>query len=258
MTEPHDPDELASAYLDGAASAEETIQVESDPALLARVDELRAVRQALGELPPVDAARRDAAVDAALAAFDDDALATALRPATVTPLAPRRGLSAGAIKALSAAAVVLLLILVPLLLFDGSGDDDAASFDATGDAMEGAEDGGAGAETAEEAADTTVAAPSSGGTESNALSDVGSYEDLDALAAAVAFALTEDRTTDPAFTLSPDTARCVTDAPPGAETGAATMGGEPVEVLVTANSDGTRTLTVYDRTSCLVLGVRAL
>lgn len=61
-----DQDELASAYLDGEANADERARVEGDPRLLARVDELRGVREALSApvtLPTE--AERDAMVTAA-------------------------------------------------------------------------------------------------------------------------------------------------------------------------------------------------
>ena len=63
-----DLDELASAYLDGEATAEERALVEGDPALLARVADLQAVSGALSaeiELPTT--AQRDAAIAAAVA-----------------------------------------------------------------------------------------------------------------------------------------------------------------------------------------------
>ena len=53
MTDPHDLDELASAHLDGATSPEEAALVDADPALQARVEELRAVRDAVwARCPP--------------------------------------------------------------------------------------------------------------------------------------------------------------------------------------------------------------
>jgi len=65
MSAPTPRDELASAYLDGEATSDERALVEADAPLLARVEELRAVRRTLAT--PV-AARPDAAVDAAIAA----------------------------------------------------------------------------------------------------------------------------------------------------------------------------------------------
>src|SRR3954467_5439236 len=61
-------DELASAYLDGEVTADERARVESDRALLARVDLLRSARDALMAAPlePTDAAAKDAAIRAAV------------------------------------------------------------------------------------------------------------------------------------------------------------------------------------------------
>lgn len=64
-----DYDELASAYLDGEATAEEIARVESDPELLAIVDEFRTIAQAVAapiSLP--DERTRNAAIAAAVSA----------------------------------------------------------------------------------------------------------------------------------------------------------------------------------------------
>jgi hypothetical protein len=264
MTDPHDLDELASAQLDGTTSPEEAALLADDPALRtqveARVEELRAVRQALAEPPAVDPARRDAAIAAALVAFDDEG-SQATVGATVTPLAPRRGLSPRAVRALSAAAVVLLLALLVPLLANIERDDDTASFDSTGAAIESeggstggdnaAEDQGASPE-AEEAA--PGASPTSAG--AVAIRDIGSYDDLDALAAAVAS--DEDRSGDTAFNTDGDEARC---EPPTSSRSAmflATVGGVPVEVFVRTAPDGTRTMIVLNRGTCERLEEREL
>lgn len=60
-------DELASAYLDGEVTADERALVGGDPALLARVSELRQVREALKTtVTSADAGVRARALDAAL------------------------------------------------------------------------------------------------------------------------------------------------------------------------------------------------
>ncbi|MET0902255.1 MAG: hypothetical protein ABWZ52_03355, partial [Acidimicrobiales bacterium] len=115
MTDPHELDDLASAHLDGATTAEEAARVAADPVLRARVEELRAVRDALAQVPPVDAAVRDQAIATALSALDED-------DGPVAPVAPvteltarRRGRSRSVARAVSAAAVVVLLaVLVPV------------------------------------------------------------------------------------------------------------------------------------------------
>jgi hypothetical protein len=65
-----DFDELTSAYLDGEVTADERATVEADRALMARVDELRAVRGFLSSATsaPVAPDRRDTAIANALTA----------------------------------------------------------------------------------------------------------------------------------------------------------------------------------------------
>src|SRR5262245_30967997 len=89
MSTPLPRDELASAYLDGEATPDERAAVERDATLLARVEELRAVRRVLAApVPPRPAADVDAAVAAALAATPS-AVPGAPEPSAPTPLAPR-------------------------------------------------------------------------------------------------------------------------------------------------------------------------
>ena len=126
-------DELASAYLDGATTDEETALVEADPALLARVEELRRVRDLVAAaVPPPSAEAREAAIAAALAAATgstpEDA-ADATPPAAVRPL-PRRQTGGTWVRVVAAAAAVLaVLALVPVLagLGDDDGDDEMAT-----------------------------------------------------------------------------------------------------------------------------------
>ena len=168
MTDSHDFDEIASAHLDGATSPEEAALVAGDPALQARVEALRAVREAMRDEPAVDAARRDAAIAAAIAALDEDAdAAPGMGTAPIVPLASRRRLSPTAVRVLGAAAVfVLLALLVPLLR--NLGDEGDKSFQATGSAIGGSADEATGQDSAEAAGgapplSTTVLAPSGGG-----------------------------------------------------------------------------------------------
>jgi hypothetical protein len=97
-------DELASAYLDGAADAEGRARVDSDPRLMVRVDALRAVRSALAAPPEIDAAQRDRAIATALATATAD----------VVPLAPRTrskrwGRARAAVTVAAAAAIAALI-----------------------------------------------------------------------------------------------------------------------------------------------------
>jgi len=153
-------DELLQRVLDAEATAEERARVAADAQLAARLARMEEARAALTTPPPVLAPDQvDLLVGRALDAADPSA-------AQVVPLAPvaaqrrsRRPLVAAALSA--AAALLLLALAVPLLRSVDTGDDadQSASPSATDDALEGA-DGG-----------TT--------------SDLGSYSDLDEVAAAL-------------------------------------------------------------------------
>jgi hypothetical protein len=264
MTDPHDLDELATAHLDGATSPEEAARLAGDPELRAgveaRAEELAAVRRALAEVSPVDPVRRDTAIAAALAAYDEETMASA--GPTVVPLAPRRGLSARAVRVVGAAAVILLIaLLVPLLASLGDDDDETATFSETGaaiagDAAEDASDGGAGEERA--APSTTTRAPQQTASVSTAqVVDLGTFEDLDALAAAVAAGESGPPADTAAFDSSSDEDQC-TDEPGGTLLAVAVVDGAPVLVYVFGADEGSPTLRVFRRGGCELLGEREL
>lgn len=111
-------DELVSAYLDGEATPAEIAEVEASDALLARVEEFRAVRDALAEpIVPLPAVQRDDLIGAALGVADAE---DAARPeARVVPLQrPQRLLLA------MAAAVIVLAAVVGTGLIASRGGDD--------------------------------------------------------------------------------------------------------------------------------------
>jgi hypothetical protein len=246
MTAPHrpDPDDLASALLDGLLDADEAEEARRDPAVVARVAALAAARDALATPPPPpDAAGRERAISAAMSAFDaetsaadDDATATDASPSApprtfepATPL-PRRasaragGRGHGRRAAPSehwarwlgvAAAVVLVVAGVSLLARgDGSGDEDTAAEDTSSG------DGGAGSEAeapaeAGESADESTA----GRLASGDVLDLGAAESPDALADRALSTLAAERgladvpATEPEAADAPGT----TDAVPGNE-----------------------------------------
>ena len=111
-------DELVSAYLDGEATPAEIAEIEASDALLARVEELRAVREAVAEpVTPLPADRQDDLIGAALGVADAEEAARV--EARVVPLRrPQRLLLAAA-----AAVVVLAAVVGTGLLAGGSGDD---------------------------------------------------------------------------------------------------------------------------------------
>ena len=116
---PEQLDELASAYLDGEATAEEAALVESDPRLQELVEELRAVRNLVGA--PVEVPSDE---------VRDQMIARALdhRAPVVSMEAARRRLRAIPPQArviLAAAAVVAAIAAVGVTVFERQGDEFA-------------------------------------------------------------------------------------------------------------------------------------
>ncbi len=190
MTEDERRDDLAAAYLDGECTARERAQVEADTDLLARVERQRRVRAALVEPVSIDGSRREAALAAALAVYDELHLAspavTAPAPsaptarAPVTSLADRRRLSRYNGRRLvigtgiAAAALAAVGIAGRVDLGGGSGDDDTA----TGDFAEDATTDAASALAIEEA-------PGDGGAAATeTTSAAGAFDEADAAMAA--------------------------------------------------------------------------
>ena len=112
-------DELVSAYLDGEATPAEIAEVEGDDALLARVEELRVVPDALAApVPSLAAEQRDQLISAALGVADVEA--DARLEAKIVPLRRPQPLFLAV-----AAAVLLLAAVVTAGLFGSRGGDDA-------------------------------------------------------------------------------------------------------------------------------------
>ena len=254
MTDPNDFDELASAHLDGVTSPEEAARVGADPALQARVEELRVVRTALGEVPAVDSVRRDAAIAAALAAFEEEGAErdTIAAPAAVTPLATRR-LSPTTVRVLSAAAVVAILALLVPLLGDIQGGDDDASSESAEEATVAAGDAGTeGDEALQDSATTTLpgVAPDA---------DLGSYDDVDALADAVTTGGLGTTAFNPQSEQHQSASRLCGSAPATSTwVGTAVVAGERVVVWVGVTPEGRPLLTVLRTDGCTVIDQREL
>ena len=112
-------DELVSAYLDGEATPAEVAEVEGDDVLLARVEQLRAVRDAVAApVPPMSAEQRDRMISAALEVADAEAAEH--REDKIVPLhRPRQTLLA------VAAATIVLAAVVGAGLIASRGSDDS-------------------------------------------------------------------------------------------------------------------------------------
>jgi len=202
MTAPLDPDDLASALLDGILTDHEAAVARRDPVVAARLAELAAVREAVGRPPAEpDPALRERGLAAALAAYDagDDAerggtdepvTATvsplgrsraAARPATSRADTPWRPQGSARHRWLTAAAVMLVFVGLGVLARNwdtGNDDTDTAAREVANDESLN-EAGGAGS-AAEDAGGGTgqSAAPSNGAGVIVELGDVDSSQAL--------------------------------------------------------------------------------
>jgi hypothetical protein len=203
MMPPRDPDDLASALLDGLLTDDEAAVAQRDPAVAARLVELAAVRDAVRR-PPAgpDPVARERGLAAALAAFEASEAPAEQREAGAVgstvrshghrhpptgPAAARAGTRwrprgpAGR-RWLTAAAVVLAVVGLGVL---------ASNWDAGSDDADNAAQGGATEESSDEAGGDSSAAegPDSGTTEESVapsaapgeivdLGDVGSSDAL--------------------------------------------------------------------------------
>lgn len=139
---------LASAYLDGDASADERARVEGDPALLAEVERLRSVRILVGDVEPPSISVREAQLATALDIWDRlpepertgarrdatpagiDAAAVAGAASVTVSAAPTGRRRSTSTRWLTGAAAALVLVLaggVALQLGSDDSTDEATS-----------------------------------------------------------------------------------------------------------------------------------
>ena len=162
------PEELASGYLDGELEADDRARVEADPALMERVAELQAVRDAVAApVPALTDDQRTAMVATAMAALPPSGAAgvagTAAAVGSVASLeAARARRSARLVRAvaggLAAAAAVGLVALV--VTRGGNSNDNTARDSAATEELEASAGGGpqaTEASTSEAAADAATA-----------------------------------------------------------------------------------------------------
>jgi hypothetical protein len=251
------PDELASAYVDGEVSADERAQVEGDPELLARVDELRAVQRALAApVEPPPEAYRDAAIAAALGG------ATTASVIDLDAARARRRMRLATI-----AAAIVVVLGVAGVLVRAATDHKATKFEAVSGSV---------ATTtlsprAEQGAGAATGPAANTGADSIARDDLGSFTDRSSLAAAAqtrvhgqavdqtkaaasasSFAQAS-REGAPPYGPGPGQS-CPVPPPPDTSyvTYAATavLGGRPVLVDVFTIADGSLVLVVTDAATC--------
>lgn len=262
MTEPFDRlDDLASAHLDRVTTAREDQEIAQDSEVEARIDAMRRVRNALrSSTQPTDPDRRDRAISAALAAFDDLHRGGSIEPTGVTRLASGRSLSPRARILSAAAAVLLLAALVPALARLGRDDSNPttamsettdASRSPAGSAAQPSADNSAGGGASAPALESRTAL---GGSADSAAAPVelGSFADTAQLAQGVSAYLRDgllDVTASTTTTALPDpTVRaCLTrsaeQAPSNARvvlSGTARVGGRVVTLVVVDHFDQDR------------------
>jgi hypothetical protein len=202
MTAPRDPDNLASALLDGLLTDDEAASARRDPAVAARLAELAAVREVVGRPPAgLDPAARERGLSAALAAYDAaDADAersdaepvrgaagpagrgrAAARPATSRADTPWRAPGSARRRWLTAAALMLAVVGLGAL---------ASNWDSGGDDADTATQGGATEESSNEGEASDAAADDGGGAteetaapgdELSAIVDLGDVDSSEAL-----------------------------------------------------------------------------
>jgi hypothetical protein len=244
----HEHDELASAYLDNEVTTEERARVEADPALVARVEELRSVHDALSDpVVPPTTTERDAAVTAALGA------------ANVIDISAARGRRRLRIASIAAAVLLVLGAAGALIRAADNGSTQklnavAASIGSAGDSK-----------AAERATGAAAGAGTAGAFSTTGRPMLGAFTDRSALAAAAQAqvhspALNQskpaDTETPSAAAASPTTTAptCLVPAPPDAtnEVYAATavLDGHPVQVDVFTKADESLVLVVTDAASC--------
>ena len=258
---PDPDDELASAVLDGEATAEERARADADPRLQARVEALASVRDALAAPVPVPDATRDELIAAALSALD---------PPVVAPVVSFRQSERRhrVMQTLSAAAVVVLVAAIGVAL---SRSLDNNSADLANDVLsESASSEGVAAPTADgvtESGATAGGAADLGGAESQGALVVTSVDQLANLlrrqldpARGAGNGTGEDTATeDQAFSTTTQ-AKCSARAPERyrAETtvlrqGPARIRDQSVTYVVYRDGGGNDVLVVYDAGSCAVV-----
>jgi hypothetical protein len=173
---------LANAFLDGELTAEERRIAEADPEVMTEVERLRALQAELRDVPAPTAAAREAAISAAMAAFDssvaDEVSHGVTDEPSGAPVVPFRPRPAYAKYLGVAAAFVAVAGLGIILARAGQGGDDDSSDAATAvlDSAAVARDGEA-LESEPADGDVMSAADDAGGANAGDESEAAAVED---------------------------------------------------------------------------------
>jgi hypothetical protein len=250
-------DELLSAYLDGEVTADERARVEADPALLARVAELRAAA-ALAARPvaPADAAQIDVAIRVAVAASDVPMTGGGTNVTDLSAHRKKPGVGAW----LGAAAAILLFVIIAATLVRNADTKTSKTAASSGSSLSSA----AASQFDQREAATAAAATSVIG------GDLGAFPDEVSLTAGARARLAQGAAGPSTGAATPTAADTAAQAPsPDATRAAACSVGDPtdgtvvldqsgtlrgtsVRVVVRQRDDGARVLIVVDE-GCRVL-----
>ena len=267
-----DPDrfELISAYVDGEATDEEVARVEADADLLARADELAALRERLAA-PAAPAGLVDTHVAAALDVMTVDG--SAATAASVTSLGEHRARRLLArVPVLAAAAVVVVVAIAGALAArdlggNSSSSDETAAMAVTSTTLATPDAGGSVFDSNAAGTDEATLAPAPG----TARPAFSSMEDF------AAFVGARDRTAEPEAdtatgaaptttipTAGPPTDPCDAVSVAGVDPAAvdavvpATVAGRPVTGVVVQTAGDQPRLLVVDDATCTVVDERPL
>jgi anti-sigma factor RsiW len=134
-------DELVSAYVDGALEASDRARVESDPELLARVEEFRTIQELMQDVPAIDGDLRERLIETAIG--------SSATSSKVVSLAPRRRQRAR--YALIGAVAAGVIALGGIIALNDASDDNETATVSEAPADDGAEDAAATAAAVETA-----------------------------------------------------------------------------------------------------------
>lgn len=228
MSDQSPRDELASAYLDGVATPDERAAVDADAALLARVEDLRAVRRAVATpVPARPVADVDAAIAAALAVDGDDQGDPGAAVVALTNGGAGRRRRPVLLAAVGAAAAIAAIVAIAALR--PSGDSTNLASDAP--TILATERAGGGAATTAAGAVTTITAsgsPSAAATTAVSPQTAGAASGVAALPALG----TIDTDGDLRTALHPFVASGLSGADTATSTGCGVPGAVPVATVV--------------------------